>query len=158
MVVICDTSILTNLIQLGQLSLLKKLYGEIVIPKMVLDELAKVGEQAKIVEKISWISINSGANQALYDQLRQQLDAGESEAIALGLELEADLLLIDERKGRQIAKQHGLLVSGLLGILIEAKLKGHLSRIKPLLDKLILEIGFWVNPKLYHDILKIVNE
>ncbi len=158
MVIVSDTSIITNLIQLDHLSLLEKLYGEIVIPKRVFDELAKIPGQAVIVQNIPWLSIKSTSEQVTYDQLKEQLDAGESEAIALALELNADLLLIDERRGRSIARQHGILVSGLLGVMIEAKSKGYISRAKPLLDKLILDIGFWISPKLYQDVLKIVDE
>ncbi|WP_373513728.1 DUF3368 domain-containing protein [Persicitalea sp.] len=158
MVIVSDTSIITNLIQLDQLSLLEKLYGEVVIPKRVLIELAKIPEQAEIIENTQWLSIQSTSDQATYDQLKKQLDEGESEAIALALELKADLLLLDERRGRSVARQHGILISGLLGVIIEAKSKGYLNKVKPLLDKLNLDIGFWISPKLYQDVLQVVNE
>lgn len=158
MVIVSDTSIITNLIQLGQLSLLEKLYGKIVLPAKVLDELARVSGQVELVKDAPWIAIKSISDQVLYNRLEAQLDPGESEAIVLAIESKADLLLIDERKGRTIARQHGILITGLMGILIEAKSEGHIKNVKPMLDRLILEIGFWIGPNLYQHILKAVNE
>ena len=80
------------------------------------------------------------------------MDPGEAEAIVLAIELEADALLIDEKKGRKIAEEHGIIITGLLGILIIAKSENLISEVKPILDKLIFETGFRINPKLYQDI------
>lgn len=158
MVIVSDTSVISNLIQLGELSLLEMLYGEVVIPRKVLDELAKMLGNAEIVKDAAWLSVKSASDKGLYSRLQAQLDPGESEAIALAIELGADLLIIDERRGRHIAKQHGILIIGLLGILIEAKSRGFVESVKPMLDRLILDNGFWVSPKLYQDVLRVVNE
>lgn len=158
MIIVSDTSVISNLIQLGELSLLEMLYEEVVIPEKVLDELAKVSGHAEIVKDAAWLSVKSASDKGLTSRLQAQLDPGESEAIALAIELEADLLLIDEQRGRHIAKQQGILITGLLGILIEAKSRGIVEKVKPMLNRLILGIGFWVSPKLYQDVLRVVNE
>lgn len=86
------------------------------------------------------------------------LDSGEAEAIALAIELKADYLLMDEIKGRQIAENFGIKVTGILGVLIKAKEEGLIAEVKPYLQKLVNEAGFWLNPKLIEKILEIVKE
>lgn len=158
MIIISDTSIITNLIRLDQLSLLEKVFVHVLIPEKVFSELSKVSSQIPIIERVSWLEIRSISNNEMLEQLAKQLDPGEAQAIALAIEEKADLLLIDERKGREIAQRHGILITGLLGILIEAKAQKHLEEVKPLLDKLIFEIGFRVSPKLYQQVLREINE
>jgi hypothetical protein len=92
------------------------------------------------------------------NSLRSELDAGEAEAIALALELKADLLLMDERRGCAIAQQMNVLCSGILGMLIQAKHQGLIATVKPILDDLIATAGFWVDNALYHRILQKVCE
>ena len=97
-------------------------------------------------------------NRAAVQALRADLDAGESEAIVLAQELKASLLLIDERLGRQLATQLGLDVTGLLGILAEAKRRGIIPACAPLLDDMIGRAGFWVGERLRSDYLKALGE
>ncbi|MFW6358381.1 MAG: DUF3368 domain-containing protein [Chroococcales cyanobacterium] len=81
-----------------------------------------------------------------------------SEAITLAIELKAEQLLIDERRGRLIAERFNLQYTGILGILVEAKHKGLISEVKPLLDALINKAGFWVTLALYERVLREVDE
>lgn len=158
MVVISDTSVITNLIQLNKLSLLENLFGRVIIPEKVYHELGKLPNQKKIIDESDWIEIRAISDQKLYLKLENSLDPGEAEAITLAVELEAELLLIDEKKGRKIAQEYGVLITGLIGVLIEAKEEGYLTEIKPLLDKLIYEVGFRISPKLYQTVLKETGE
>ena len=92
------------------------------------------------------------------NSLRATLDLGEAEAIALAVELNADRLLIDERLGRVIAVRSGLQVTGVLGILIAAKRRNLIQDVKPMLDALIQQVGFWVDEQLYAEVLQAAGE
>lgn len=92
------------------------------------------------------------------EQKDSDLDADESEAIALALELRSDLLLLDERRGRSIANQLGINVTGLLGVLLVAKQRGCLNAIKPLLHDLSNVAGFWIDRELYRLVLASAGE
>jgi predicted nucleic acid-binding protein len=90
--------------------------------------------------------------------LRQELDAGEAEAIALTLETQAELLLMDERVGREVARHLGLRYTGLIGVLVEAKHKGVLSVVTPQLDELRNIAGFRISDALYVRVLQDERE
>ncbi|MFQ4137648.1 DUF3368 domain-containing protein [Nodosilinea sp. PGN35] len=90
--------------------------------------------------------------------MNNELDIGEAEAIALAVEVQATQVLIDERRGRLVASRLNLRYTGLLGILAEAKGQGLIAEVKPLLDALINEAGFWVAEPLYTSVLRLVNE
>lgn len=158
MVVISDTSVITNLIQLNHLMLLKDLFGNIIVPQKVFEELGKLPEQIEIIEKLDWIEIKQISDREHFDNLLKILDPGEAQAIVLALELKADALLIDEKKGRKIAQEYGITITGLLGVLIDAKSESLVHKVKPILDKLIFELGFRISPKLYQDILQKIGE
>ena len=91
-------------------------------------------------------------------QNRAQLAPGESEAIALALEINADLLLIDERRGRTEANRLGIRITGLLGVLVEAKQRSLIPAVRPLMDDLIATSQFRVSQALYNQILAMVGE
>ena len=86
------------------------------------------------------------------------LDLGEAEAIALAVETQADRVLIDERQGRLVAARLNLRYTGILGVLVEAKSQGLITEVKPLLDALINQAGFWVAKPLYNRVLRFVDE
>lgn len=90
--------------------------------------------------------------------MQQDLDRGEAEAIALAVEEEADLLLMDERIGRESANHLGLRYAGLVGVLIEAKSKALVREVKPLLDALRDVAGFRLSQDLYARVLKDQQE
>ncbi len=161
MIVVSNTSPIFYLSSIHHLDLLHQLYGEIIIPFAVFNEITDIGntdESAKIVPTLSWIKTQIVNNQSLVNRLKIELDQGESEAIALALELKANRLIIDERLGRKIATQSGLSIIGVLGILIAAKQRNLIESVKPLLDSLIQETGFWIEEKLYKEVLHIVGE
>ena len=91
-------------------------------------------------------------------QNRAQLDPGESEAIALALEINADLLLIDECRGKTEANRLGIRITWLLGVLMEAKQRSLIPAVRPLMDNLIATSQFRVSQALYNQILAMVGE
>jgi predicted nucleic acid-binding protein len=162
-IVISDTSVITNLVAIHHLHLLQPLYERILIPEAVYRELADIDPPVPgtlEVQTLDWLEVLSLRDRTIADQLQNQsqLDPGESEAIALALEIKAELLLIDERRGRAIATRLGLRIIGLLGILVEAKQRSLIPSVKPLMDALIATSEFRVSQLLYEQILQMVNE
>jgi len=123
MIVVSDTSALSNLALVGHLWLLEAIYQIVIIPDVVASELAAASNPTiSAILRLTWIQTQSLTNSQLADQLQQEwgLDAGEANAIALAFELQADDLLIDERLGRQEAIRLGLSIIGILGVLLIA--------------------------------------
>ena len=161
MIIVSDTSPLINLAAVGHLDLLRQLYQHVIIPQAIYDEifLAGTGQPgAAEVKAASWIETRRLQDQALVKVLLLELDHGEAEALALAVELKADLLLMDERKGRTIAARLGFAYIGLLGILVEAKQQGAINAVQPILDDLIAKAGFWISADLYRRVLQAVAE
>lgn len=86
------------------------------------------------------------------------LDPGESAALALALEIRADAVLVDERRGYEVARQVGLEAIGVLGILLRAKFAGCIPLVRPLLDALQADAGFWVSDRLRSEVLRLAGE
>jgi hypothetical protein len=159
--VICNASPLINLARIRKLPLLHDLYGELTIPQAVWQEVVVDGHGqpgADDVARATWISVQTVANSTLVQALRQELDAGEAEAIALTLEIQEPLLLMDERLGRETAKHLNIPYIGLVGILVLAKKKGLIPATKPFLDKLRDVAGFRVSERLYMRVLRDEGE
>ena len=149
-IVISDTTAITSLEQIGHLDLLHDLYHEIIIPNAVYEEL----QIYHVALCKPWIRVEKVQNISL---LPDNLDDGEAEAIALAEELEADLLIIDERKGYKEAEKRGIEVIGLLGILLVAKRKKLISSLKPILSTL-KNIGFYIDSSLVCRVLEEAGE
>jgi uncharacterized protein len=160
MIVVSNTSPINNLAAIGQLGLLQQLYGKIVIPRAVYQELLNAGTTdpgVLAVQTFDWIEIRLVTNLELLQTLQSNLDAGEAEAIALAVELKANRLIIDERRGRHEVNRLGFEAIGLLGILLAAKQRRIIPQVKPLLDDL-RDRGFWVREALYAEVLKLAGE
>ena len=161
MVVVSNTSPISNLAKIGQLNLMSQLYGKIFIPFAVHDELLdrRAGEIIiTAVRSATWIEIQSVQNQELVKDLRTRVNIGEAEAIALALESKASRLIIDERLGRQVARDFGVTIIGILGILLLAKKRQLIAEVKPAMDELIDRADFRISSQLYSDILRSANE
>src|SRR5690606_11849499 len=107
-IVVSDTTAITHLAKIDALDILHKLYGEVLIPEAVASELAQVKRTqpgALQVLNSHWIKTVKIRNKAIVEKLARRLDIGESEAIALSIELNADILIIDEMLGRTVAKK-----------------------------------------------------
>ncbi|WP_254449403.1 hypothetical protein [Anabaena sp. UHCC 0253] len=111
MIIISNTSPISNLAAIGQLTLLQQLYGKVIIPQAVYQEILASGSTdpgTLALQTLDWIQVIPVTNIVLVQTLQTILDPGEAEAIALAVELNADRLIIDERKGRNEAIKSGL--------------------------------------------------
>ncbi|NSJ28572.1 DUF3368 domain-containing protein [Blautia glucerasea] len=125
MIVVSDTTPLISLLKINQLDLLEKLFGEVLIPEAVFNELTvdeRFQLEAQLIRQKEFIAVKPVNNLESVSILKRAtgLDQGESEAIVLTDELKADLLLMDEAKGRNVSAQMGLRIMGTIGILIAA--------------------------------------
>lgn len=161
MIVVSDTSPLVYLAAVGQAELLVKLYGRVVVPVGVRDEIA--AGVAKMPANRSllgcdWLEVLPARDANRVAEFAAKVDEGEAEAIELALELKADLVLMDDQDGRAVAEQEGLRVVGLLGVLVEARHAGHLDSVRAVLSWLSTETNFRLTPELQASILKAAGE
>jgi hypothetical protein len=160
MILVANAGPLIALAEIGRFDLLKSLYGQIHIPPAVRDEVVVSQDGhpgAKEVATAGWIRVEGVRDITAVRILRERLDRGESEAIVLAIELSADLLLIDEARGRRIAEARGLNKTGTLGTLVIAKKRGLISNITPLLDELLAR-GFRLHKDLYQAVRALAGE
>ena len=160
MIVISDTSCIGYLIIIDKLILLKENFSKIIIPEKVHKEVLQLSSKYNLNRYLNsrWISSLPITNTNLYKELLNQLDEGEAEAIVLSQEINADLLLIDERKGTIMARSLGIKTIGLLGVLLLSKERQLIPSVKPLLDELMTNTTFRIDKSLYKTVLKQANE
>ncbi len=153
-IIVSDTTTISHLTKIGQLNILKRLYTQLLIPEEVFSELMRGRKmhpemlKVKEAEKSGWIKVFKVKDRSLVNKLQRHLDLGESEAITLSMEMKADLLIIDEVKGRELAGKMGINIIGAVGVLIKAKEKGKIQRIKPYL-KMLRDTGFRMKEDFY---------
>lgn len=159
--VVSNTSPIAALSFIQQLDLLHQLYDQVWIPDAVWQEVAVDGAHypgREAVFSADWLKQHSVSNRQLVTALLQDLDPGEAEAIALAVQVGADLLIIDERMGRRTARQFELNVIGVIGVLVEAKRRGLIQEVKQYLDQLRDIAGFSISDALYRYILEEQKE
>jgi predicted nucleic acid-binding protein len=160
---VSNTSPILNLAIVGHLSCLHRQFEHVSIPLAVRDEL-RVEEDLPgchaVREAIAagWLRVEEARNHALVSVLQRELDTGEAEAIALAVQQGAEVVLMDEREGRRIAKSLGLKVAGVLGILLRAKHEGHLESVHSALAQLQAQVGFRIAPDLLAHVLREAGE
>lgn len=147
--IISDTSCLILLEKIGELELLHKVFGEILITQDVADEYGSMLPK--------WISIQNPTNKKYQKILEASVDRGEASAIALAVELADCLLIIDDLKGRNLAETLGIKITGTFGLILEAKLSGKIDSVKPLLEK-IKQTDFHFSADIEKKILAKANE
>lgn len=159
-IVISDTSPIRALQRVEQLNLLQQLFGQVLVPPAVRDELASSPRHPDVIDvtKYPFITVRAPSDHAAVAALRHTLDAGEAEAIALAQEFHAEAILMDESRGRTAAQQRGLRPVGVLAILAEAKQKRLIVEARPILDRLRNEFRFFVSEELYAAFLNAVGE
>ena len=162
MIVISDASPLIALSAVGRLSLLRELYGRVLVPAAVHHEVVRdpgARSGAREVAEAEWIEVREVVDAALVMSLVQGgIGRGESEAIALAVEEHAGILLLDDLRARQAASSYGLTITGVIGIFLLAKKHGLIAHVKPLLDGIVATIGFRIASSLYDDVLRSAGE
>jgi predicted nucleic acid-binding protein len=152
MIVVADTSPPLHLARIGRLHLVPAVVGRVTIPRTVWSELIHVGTRPDVVralETADWIDVVEDPE--LHDL---GLDRGETAAILLAEQIDADALLIDERRGRTIASARGISVLGTLGIVAGARRLGVIDRARPVVDALRAD-GFWLSDTV---VLRLLTE
>lgn len=157
--VIADTSPLQYLYQTNLLDLLPTLYGHILIPQAVVEELSQGRKQGVFLpdpEFISWIEIHKVPTSKLIP-VEPNLGLGEREVISLAIALSNSLAILDDALARDHARQMNVPLTGTLGVLLKAKQSGHISRISPVIEQLDT-LRFRLAPATRIAILKLANE
>jgi predicted nucleic acid-binding protein len=159
-IVVSDTSPITSLAAIDQLDLLRQLFETVIVPEAVYRELTDLPGQpgGNEVQVLPWIRVESVSDPAQVASLLQELDLGEAEAIVLATELVADVVLMDERIGRTVAKRLGCKAIGTVGILLAAKQQSLLPEVRPVLDAMIDRARFRISTALYQAIVAAAGE
>lgn len=160
MIIVSDTTPLSELAKVGKLNLLHDIYEKIIIPQEVYHEVTTGTHPAvNLVQLADWIEIQTISSSEKVSTLKTitNLGWGECAAMILAEELEADQLLIDDLEARRVALSRNLKITGTLGILLVAKQLGLITSVQEVLDALITK-GKRINPRLYQEILSTAQE
>jgi predicted nucleic acid-binding protein len=147
--IIVDTSCLIILSKIKELPLLKLLYGEVLITDIIAKEF-----DGPLPDWIIVCPIKINENVFLFEK---RIDKGEASAIILALEIPNSIIIIDDFKGRALAKELGIKVTGTMGVIISAKNKKLIPSIKPILEK-IKETNFYISKALENEALRLAKE
>jgi uncharacterized protein len=157
--VIADTSPIQYLHQTNLLDLLPTLYGRILIPPAVVEELSQGRKQGVVLpdpELISWIEIHQVSTSQLISMV-PNLGLGEREVISLAISLSDSLVILDDALARNYARQMNVTMTGTLGVLLKAKQSGFISQIFPIIEQLDT-LRFRLAPATRTAILKLADE
>jgi hypothetical protein len=152
--VVSDTSTLLNLALIDQLDLLESQFSSITVPRQVWDELAAgegVLDVLRELRENEFLSVVEVEQSNLFTEILHELDRGETAAICYAIDHDADLILLDEKDGRQVARRHDLTMTGVIGILLRGAKAGQIE-LEDELDSL-REAGFWISDDLYSKVL-----
>ena len=161
MVVVSNTTPLIGLASIQKFDLLKKIFGKILIAQAVYDEAVVSGREAggakNEVSTAHWIETVGVKDRLAVEVLLDELDLGEAETIVLAREINADWVLMDEKKGRRKLIQLGIPKMGTVGILLKAKESGLIPVLRPDLEKLRRQ-GFSISQNVINAVLQQANE
>lgn len=160
MEIVADSGPLISCARAHKLILVRDVYSEIVIPPSVYREIVIEGAGKPGAEEVEaavsiWITVKEPENESFVANMKQRLGPGESEAIALAIEL-GGYILIDEKSGINEARERGIRIKSTLLMLLEAKELGLISSVKEELDELI-DSGFRCSDVLYYKTLALSN-
>lgn len=160
MLVVSDTSCISYLFQIGKLNLLAGLFKEVAIPQKVFQELTQF-HSGDLIPRLQIFNIKTYqvSDISFVENLKsKKIHAGEAEAIALSIELKANILLIDEAEGKREAQKFGLRTIGILGIILLAKEEKLIKDAKPLFLLLKTKTTFYFSEQLYKALLEQASE
>lgn len=161
MIVVSNTTPLIGLAVVHRFDLLRRFFSEIIIPQAVYDEAVIAGREAGSAKQeilaADWIKVVAVKDRLAVEILLDELDLGEAETIILAREINADWVLMDERKGRRKLAQLNQQKIGTLGILLKARQSGLLPALKPELE-LLRQNGFSISQQVIDEILHQVGE
>jgi len=158
--VVCNTSPLLYLHQIGQLHLLEDLYRRVWTTPGVVGELAIGAEKdhdVPLVDELPWLTIERPTRDTSQLPPLVDLGRGEAEVIALATEWPDSLVILDEQAGRRVADSLGLRFTGILGVLLRAKKVGYLDRVSPVLAKL-RETTMWLSDSVIQMVIEEAHE
>jgi len=161
---VSDSSPLIHLAKIEALELISRLYSRILIPPAVWREVVEESDGrpgAVEMEKAvaaGWMVKQAAKNETLVVALRQTLDNGEAEAVALATELHPESVLLDDKLARQMARRLGVVVTGTIGVLLRAKQLGLIVELRPLIARLQSEGGYYIDPGLIEKALLAAGE
>ncbi|MFP8951759.1 DUF3368 domain-containing protein [Natrialbaceae archaeon A-arb3/5] len=157
--VVSDTSPLLNLAVIGRLDLLRDQFATITTPEQVWEELESGSDGLETLRSLreeGVLVVVPVEPSDLFVELRRELDLGETAALAYAIETDAELVLLDERDARQVARRHELTITGVIGVLLRAAKNDRID-LRTELDRLRRN-GFWISDDLYHEILDDVDD
>lgn len=164
MIVVSDTTPLISLLKIGRLDLLEKLFGIVYVPQAVYRELTineRFSDEAEQIDKCKFVVVKEVTNIGAVNVLKRAtgLDQGESEAIILSDEMNADILLMDEAKGRTVSGQMGIKVMGTIGVLIVAYEENELTAVeaRSCID-ILQKNGRHISQLYYERLLSMLND
>ena len=159
-IIVADTGPLIALAKLHHLDLLPAIFDAVYVPQTVYDEATQDNyrNDADTIDKFiqSYTTVCQTINNPFSQNISTILDAGETQALALAKQLDCGVLM-DERKGRQIANHYQIHAIGTLGVLLQAKKQGKIKAIKPLISEL-QNVGYRLSPKLIEYALTKASE
>jgi predicted nucleic acid-binding protein len=159
--VVSDTSVLLNLCRVSADGLLLQLFRDVWVPPAVAAEFSRLaGSRARFQGLVlpSWVRISPAVQVAAEVRACRDLDSGESEALSLALEMHADAVLLDEAAGRRAATVLKVPFVGVAGILIRASAGRLIPAVRPVLERLKDEAGFWLHPRFEAEVLQLAGE
>jgi predicted nucleic acid-binding protein len=145
---VTNSTCLIGLERIERLDILPQVFDIVFAPPAVAKEVRT---------SLDWLRVQPVANRSVTIALRTQMDEGEAEAIALALELEDVLLILDDKKARRVAQQMGMKVIGTVGMLLKAKRQGVIAEVKPLLLSLT-EADFRISQGIIQEALRLSGE
>jgi uncharacterized protein len=158
-IVVADSSPLIGLARIGQIGLVQKLFVRVIVPRKVWAEVTEARADAPGAAEVAaqgWVELVD-ADEGLVVELRDLVDDGEAEAIAVAKKMPGSVLLVDDQSARRLAMQLNLPIIGTLGILAAAKRAGHLTEVRPHIESL-QQIGAYLGDALVQAVLKEIGE